>query len=70
MNRDRRSEQLQAELHILENEAVFARRKAEGTLTIEDKHALRALRQEYREKYRAEPPNGVQVGAIGAKGDV
>lgn len=69
MNRDRRAEQLQAELHLLENEALFAQKKADGTLTSEDRHALRALRQEYREKYRAEPANGVQVGAINSRSD-
>lgn len=69
MNRDRRAEQLQAELHLLENEALFAQKKADGSLTVEDRHALRQLRAEYRSRYRPEPANGVQVGAINSRSD-
>lgn len=66
MNRSSRAEQLQAELFLMENEDAFALKKADGTLSKDDKLALRALRQEYREKYRPANPNGATAGTIKA----
>ena len=66
MNRAKRMEQLQAEQFLLENENAYLEKKVAGTLTREDKLALRALRQEFREKYRTATSDGAAPGAIKA----
>ena len=59
-----------AALAVLEAEAEFAAKKADGTLTSEDKLALRALRQEYRENLRKPVKDGAAPAAIGVKAEV
>lgn len=56
-------ERKQKELELLKAEAEFVEKKEAGTLTDEDKHALRALRQEFRESYRSPKP-GASPAAI------
>lgn len=62
-------EQKRAELALLEAEQEFVARKKAGTVTEEDKLALRALRQEFRETHRRPSPGAV-VDPIGAKAKV
>lgn len=56
----------QAELDLLKAEAEFVEKKEKGKLTHDDRLALRALRQEFREKYRTPKP-GASPAAIGTK---
>lgn len=59
-------ERKRKELEVLEAEAEFREKKAAGTLTNEDKLALRALRQEFRENHRQAKP-GASPAAISNK---
>jgi uncharacterized protein YnzC (UPF0291/DUF896 family) len=59
-----------AELELLEAEAAFVEKKKAGTLTSEDRVALRALRQAYRSGARPPVKDGASVAAIGAKAEV
>jgi len=60
----------EAELALLKAEAAFREKKAAGKLSPEDKLALRALRQEYRENQRPPVVDGAAPAAIGAKAEV
>jgi len=56
-----------AELELLEAEAEFRAKKADGSLTIEDRHALRELRQSFRENVRQPVKDGAAVETINSK---
>jgi hypothetical protein len=59
-----------AELTLLEAEAEFVAKKQKGTLSNEDRVALRALREAYRLDVRQPVVNGAAPAAIGAKAEV
>lgn len=56
-----------AELELLEAEAEFVAKKQSGKLTADDRHALRELRQAFRQNHRTPVENGASVESIGAK---
>lgn len=62
-------ERKRAELALLEAEAEFVAKKADGSVTVEDKEELRALRQVFREEHR-QPAPGAAVESISSKGKV
>lgn len=57
-------EQLEAQLELLRAEEAFREKKKSGEVTEGDKLELRALRQEYREKYRQPTKEGAAPDAI------
>ena len=59
-----KAERLRAAADLAEAEEAFAAKKAAGGVTVEDKHALRALRQAYRDDHRKPVADGAQPGAI------
>lgn len=64
-----KADKLRAELELAEAEEAFIKKKAtKGGVTNDDRHALRALRQEYRTKWRTPTSSGAQAPAVGAKG--
>lgn len=56
----------EAELALLKAEAEFVEKKQAGPVSMEEKLALRALRQEFRLNYRKPVKNGAQPAAIQA----
>lgn len=58
-----------AELALLEAEEAFAAKKAAGPVSMDEKLALRALRQEYRETHR-KPAEGAAPDPITSKAKV
>jgi hypothetical protein len=60
----------EAELALLKAEAEFVEKKQNGTLTNEDRLALRALREAYRSDVRLPVVDGAAPAAIGAKAEV
>lgn len=59
-----------AALAVLEAEEEFRQKKLAGEVTVEDKLALRALREEYRSNHRRPVKDGAAPGAIGAAAKV
>ncbi len=64
MNRQKRQAALVAELELLAAEEEFVAKKLAGTLTNEDRLALRELRASYRLNHRAAVKDGATVGTI------
>lgn len=54
-----------AELALLRAEADFVAKKQAGPVSMEEKLALRALRQDFRLNYRKPAKEGAQPAAIG-----
>ncbi len=59
-----------AELAVLVAEEEFRHKKANGEATAEDRHALRALRQQFREEFRQPVKDGAAPDVIGAEAEV
>lgn len=59
-------ERKQAEVALLEAEAAFAAKKADGGVTNEDRLELRRLRHTFRTQWR-QPKPGASPAAIGAE---
>ena len=53
-----KADKLKAQLKLVEAEDKFVAKKEAGKLTVKDRHDLRAVRQEYREKWRGPPKDG------------
>lgn len=60
----------EAELALLKLEAAFVAKKKAGKLTVDDRLALRAARQDYRLNVRRPVKNGAAPAAIGTKAEV
>ena len=59
-------ERKDAELAVMKAEADFVEKKQAGELTDEDRHQLRALRQEYRADHRQPVKDGASPDPINA----
>jgi hypothetical protein len=58
---------LEARLALVKAEQAFAEKKEDGSVTAEDKLALRELRRDFRENHRTPVKNGAQAPVIKAK---
>jgi hypothetical protein len=58
---------LEAQLALVKAEQAFTEKKKDGSVTLEDKLALRELRQDYRENHRSPTRDGAQPAAVKAK---
>lgn len=61
---------LKAELALEVAQAEFVEKKKAGTATLEDRLALRELRQDFRDNHRSPVKDGAQPGPISAKAKV